>query len=124
MRLSKPMRDAAEVAVSFLVKRRPWASHAFDARTNHCHWVVSASGYEPSLVRDQVKAEITKQLRKQSLVAEDGPVWSEGGWIEYLDDEDAIHQTSIYVLEAQDRKGRDQQDQMPRSVETDQRPDQ
>ena len=106
-RLTPEIRSACRVAVGYLVRRRGWQLHAFEARSNHCHMVVSAREHAPDLVRDQTKAELTKQLRKQGLVDSKQPVWAAKGWIVFLDDDEAIREASVYTSEAQDRKRRE-----------------
>ena len=73
------------------------------------HVVVSAHGYKPKLVRDQLKAKATKELRRSFAVWENRPVWTERGDIEFLDHETDIEQCVMYVAEAQDRMNRDEQ---------------
>ena len=71
-------------------------------RTNHVHVVVTASGYDPETVRDQLKAWCTRKLKPIHPGRE--RYWTEGGsrrWINHVRDlEAAIY----YVNEAQDRK--------------------
>ncbi|MEM6688673.1 MAG: hypothetical protein AAF664_04545 [Planctomycetota bacterium] len=105
--MTNEMQKAADVAAQYLCKRRNWVSHAFAARSNHVHFVVSAAHHEPALVRDQVKAEILKQLRKQYLFSRDRPLWAANGDIEFLDSESEVFAAATYVRDAQDRKDRD-----------------
>ena len=105
------VRRAAVIAIQYLCTRRRWALHAFDARSTHAHLVVSAATHKPELVRDQCKAEILKQLRRQKLFDYDRPLWTDNGDIEYLDTDAEIEAASLYVLEAQDRKDRKDRDE-------------
>jgi REP element-mobilizing transposase RayT len=87
---------------------RSWLLWALAVRSNHIHVVVTAPEYEPALVRDQLKAKATRELRRVFAVWKDRPVWTEKGDIEYLDSEEEIGQCVAYVVEAQDRKDCDQ----------------
>jgi hypothetical protein len=70
--------------------------------------VVSAPNYRPELVRDQLKAKATKELRLAFPNWMDRPVWTTRGDIEFLDSEVEIEQSASYVREAQNRKARDE----------------
>jgi hypothetical protein len=101
------MQAVVEAAISEISGFRGWTLWACNARSNHVHVVVSALDYEPALVRDQLKAKATRELRKSWDVWNDRPVWTAKGDIEFLDNEEEIEQCVMYVAEAQDRKGRD-----------------
>jgi REP element-mobilizing transposase RayT len=82
---------------------RGWVLHAVSARTNHVHMVVSAEE-SPSTVRDQLKANCTRRLRKQTNPLKVARTWTSGGDCEFLDDESDIEAAIVYVTEAQDIK--------------------
>ena len=105
--LSPSMRAAASVAVDHLCRRRRWVNHVFNPRTNHAHFVVSASGVPPEQIRDQAKAEILKQLRRQSLFDRELPLWTAKGDIQFLDTAARLEAAVVYASETQDRKERD-----------------
>jgi REP element-mobilizing transposase RayT len=105
--LTKPMREVADAAVREICQVRSWTLWAVSTRSNHVHVVVTAPNYKPTLVRDQLKAKVTRDLRQLFDVWKDRPVWTVQGDIEYLDDESDVEQCVAYVLEAQDRMGLD-----------------
>lgn len=102
--LNDSMRKVAEDAIREISGVRNWSLWAVTVRSNHVHVVVTAPDYAPKLVRDQLKAKATKELRSAFSVWKDRPVWSAKGDIEFLDSESDIEQCVVYVVEAQDRK--------------------
>ena len=100
--------DAQRVAVEREIERlagfRNWQLWARNARTNHVHVVVTASGYSGKKVRDQFKANCTRVLRESWKQFIDRPVWTVGGDWQCINDEDELEQVVLYVGEAQDRK--------------------
>jgi len=105
--LDDSMQSVAETAIHEICRVRSWSVWATSVRTNHVHIVVTAPQYKPNLVRDQLKAKATMELRRAFPVWKDRPVWTEKGDIEFLNNETDIQQCSVYVCEAQDRKDRD-----------------
>ena len=103
--LDGQMRNVAESAIREICGFRDWMLLGVSVRSNHVHVVVSASSHHPDLVRDQLKAKATTELRKSSTVWKDRPVWTKNGDIEFLDTENDIENCVIYVSEAQDRMG-------------------
>ena len=101
------MQSVAEAAIREICGVRSWSLWATSVRTNHVHVVVTARTYAPKLVRDQLKAKATMELRRAFAVWKNRPVWTEKGDIEFLDSEPEIQQCVDYVYEAQDRKDRD-----------------
>ena len=85
---------------------RQWKLWAVNARTNHVHVVVTASGYEGKIVRDQLKANATGALRRHDGTFTDRPVWTTKGDVEFLETNDELDQAVAYVNEAQDRMER------------------
>lgn len=86
---------------------RGWELHAVSARSNHVHLVVTANA-DPKKVRDQLKANCTRRLRTQQNPLRRDRTWTRGGDVEVLDTEDDLEAAVLYVLEAQDRKHREQ----------------
>ena len=105
--LDAAMQSIAELAIHEIGGVRSWSLWATAVRTNHVHVVVTATEYDPKLVRDQLKGKTTMELRREFPIWKDRPVWSEKGDIEFLDSETEIQQCVVYVSEAQDRKDRD-----------------
>jgi len=85
---------------------RGWRSWALNVRSNHCHIVVTATGYSGSIVRDQLKANATRGLRDRFPVFRDRPAWSTGGDWKCINEIDGLDAVCCYVREAQDRMER------------------
>lgn len=85
---------------------RGWNLLAVNARSNHVHVIVSSTA-APQTVRDQLKANCTRRLRRQPdpLICE--RTWTRGTHCRLLDRQQDIDAAVTYVLEAQDRKWRD-----------------
>ena len=101
--LNDSMRRVAEEAIREICSVRSWSLWAVAVRSDHVHVVVTAPEYAPKLVRDQLKAKATKELRSGFSAWKDRPVWTAKGDIEYLDSESDIEQCVVYGVEAQDR---------------------
>ena len=80
---------------------RNWILHAVDARTNHVHVVVSAPGYAPETVREQLKAWCTRKLKQQGRL-DRRDFWTEGGSLRWINSDDDLEAAIRYVLECQD----------------------
>jgi REP element-mobilizing transposase RayT len=103
--LSLGQRDLVEDTIRQHCEFRRWALHAVNARTNHVHAVVTAAGYRPEMVRDQFKAWCTRRLKEAGAARH--RFWTEGGSCRWINDEASLESAVVYVLEVQDRKGRD-----------------
>ena len=57
-------------------------------------------------VRDELKANATRVLRRRENPITNEKVWTKGGDIQFIDTEDDLEQVVIYVAEAQDRMDR------------------
>lgn len=102
--LDKAQQGAVESEIEQLAMFRGWKVWAKNARTNHVHVVVTASGYSGKKVRDQFKANCTRVLRESWRQFIDRPAWTVGGDWQCVNDEDELEQVVVYVAEAQDRK--------------------
>ena len=103
--LSHDHRQLVEPTIRRHCEIRQWALHAVNARTNHIHVVVTAVGYRPEPVRDQFKAWCTRVLKEAGAAR--ARFWTEGGGCEWINDDAGLENVVTYVLEVQDRKGRD-----------------
>ncbi|MEX0866975.1 MAG: hypothetical protein WD030_06415 [Pirellulales bacterium] len=99
-------RDVVEATILRHCEVRGWQLHAVRAQSNHVHVVVTATGYAPETVREQFKAWCTRHLKRCHVGRE--RFWTEGGSGRSLNRESELEATVYYVLEAQDRKGRDE----------------
>jgi REP element-mobilizing transposase RayT len=101
--LSPSDRKIVEKTIARHCEIRGWTLHTAKARTNHVHVVVTAPGYKPETVRDQLKAWCTRKLKPTNPGRE--RFWTEGGSRRCINHEDDLEAAIIYVNEAQDRKG-------------------
>ena len=122
--LEERQQELVEATIRDHCDIRKWQLHAVNARSNHVHVVVTSTR-EPDDVRDQFKAWCTRKLKEQQRAtitarrASEGtdssnPAivirenwWTEKGSQRYILDEESLEAVIIYVLEAQDRMGRD-----------------
>ena len=103
--LGKPDRVTVEDAIREHCQVRNWGLPAVNARSNHVHLVVQA--YEkPTIVRDQLKANCTRKLRRQSQPLIAKHTWTKAGQCKVLEDDEALEAAVRYVLEAQDEPSR------------------
>jgi REP element-mobilizing transposase RayT len=105
--LNSSERVAVETACRKHSEHRSWKPWAINARTNHVHAVISASGYKGTTVRDQLKANCTRELREMNNLYVDRPVWAVGGDVQFIWTEGDLSVVIDYTLIAQDRKDRD-----------------
>ena len=90
---------------------RSWELHAVSCRSNHVHVVVTVvpkTGNKDDgikRVRDELKANATRVLRRCANPITNEKVWTRGGDIQFIDTDD-LGQVVIYVSEAQDRMER------------------
>ena len=96
--LDAGQRSLVEATVAAHCVFRGWVLHAVNCRSNHAHAVVTADR-TLAIPREQFKAWCSRKL------SEAGPAranwWSERGWDEYLDDEEALAVVIDYVNERQ-----------------------
>lgn len=100
-------RTTVEDAIDEITSHRDWHLWAKSARSNHVHLVVTAADRAPRLVRDQIKAKCTHELRVKNRAFQYRMVWTTGGDIEFLYTEEEVDLCVEYVAETQDRKGQD-----------------
>ncbi len=110
-RLKRPvllLSDADRAAVKSMIEKhaafRNWQLWTTNPRSTHVHVVVSAPFHTGQIVRDQLKANCTGELRKLDNRFVDRPVWTRGGDVEFIDSEQDLETVIAYVNEAQDLK--------------------
>ncbi|SMP64308.1 Transposase IS200 like [Neorhodopirellula lusitana] len=118
VRLDALQRQAVEEVVREHAEHRGWVLHAVSARSNHVHVAVTvvpkmsqagsrvADGVKR--VRDELKANATRVLRRLERPVHNEKVWTKGGDIQVVETNDDLEQVVIYIQEAQDRMGRDE----------------
>jgi REP element-mobilizing transposase RayT len=97
--LDAGQRSVVEATVLAHCGFRGWTLHAVNCRSNHVHAVVTAPDRTLAIPREQFKAWCSRKLSKSGPARENW--WSERGWDEYLDDEQALAVVIDYVRERQ-----------------------
>src|SRR5262249_40105199 len=97
-------RQVVEQTIADHCAIRQWHLHAANCRSNHVHVVVTAPGRPIELPREQLKACCTRRLKEReeartSVLREHW--WTERGWDEYIDDEEALANVVAYVRDGQ-----------------------
>jgi len=105
--LSQEHRKIVETEIAGHCQRRGWTLWVANARSNHVHVVVTASGCAGATVRDQLKANCTRGLREMESCFHDRPVWTTKGDVEFLDTDEEVHEAVKYVRDAQDQMDRE-----------------
>jgi REP element-mobilizing transposase RayT len=102
--LDPEQRRLVEKTVTDHCAIRKWQLHAVNCRTNHVHVVVTAPGRGIEVPREQFKSWCTRRLKERErlwTLAVRANWWTERGWDEWIDDEDALADIIAYVLERQ-----------------------
>ena len=102
-RLSGEQRDAVMQQIGETCRHRGWQWHAVNCRSNHVHVVVSAASIPPKKIRGDLKAWATRCLKQQFDEKREN-WWAERGSVRYLNDEESLEASIVYVTESQDRK--------------------
>lgn len=109
-------RETVEDVIRKHSQIRGWELHAVSVRSNHAHVVLTvvpktgnkdyrvADGIKR--VRDELKANATRVLRRSENPIQNEKVWTKGGDIQFVDTDEDLEQVVIYVCEAQDRMDR------------------
>ncbi|MGI9457337.1 MAG: hypothetical protein ACR2NU_12305 [Aeoliella sp.] len=84
---------------------RGWEFLAVNARSNHVHVVVVADALGKT-VRDQLKANCTRRLRRQAVPLNVAKTWTVGGNIRILRHDTAINAAITYVVEGQTQRAK------------------
>ena len=72
--LNESHREIVENAIQRHCEYRGWKLWVANPRNNHVHVVVTASNHHGTKVRDQLKANATRELRQQWPVFKDRPL--------------------------------------------------
>ena len=68
--------------------------------------VVTATDHAGRTVRDQLKANCTRELRQQFDIFVGRPVWTVGGDWQWINSEDDLEKAVMYAGESQERMDR------------------
>ena len=103
--LDTRQRHAVKYAIEQHARVRDWILHAVSVRTTHVHILVSCD-VKPEKVREQFKANATRQIRQ--VTPDDARVrwWARGGDTQFIKAVD-LPLVYDYIMLAQDRKSRD-----------------
>jgi REP element-mobilizing transposase RayT len=101
IRLTKRQRVVVEEAVRNVCRRRRYCLRAINARSNHCHSVVSALS-DPEPILDAFKSYSTRALRRSGLLPIRVKPWARHGSTVYLWKERDVAKALEYVLLGQD----------------------
>ena len=105
-RLNPVQRQAVESQIAETCQHRGWHLHAVNCRSNHVHVVVTAPGVSTKKLRADLKAWATRCL-KDRFDAKRENWWAERGSVRFLNSEASLEGAVVYVLDVQDRMGRD-----------------
>ena len=77
-----------------------------NCRPTHVHVVVGALVPSIEVPREQFKAWCTRKLRERARLLDPAAAvrehwWTERGWDEYVDDDEALREVNTYVHEGQ-----------------------
>ena len=98
--ISPAQRGAIEPAFADTCEVRGWSLLALNVRTNHEHLVV-AGATDPETPMRTLKANATRVLREQGLIARETKVWARHGSTRYLWTERDVDATVRYTAEQQ-----------------------
>lgn len=98
--MNPEQRTVVERTIKKHCQVRGWKLHAVNARSNHVHVVVTASGYRPELVRDQFKSWCTRRLKE--TVKHRERFWTARASCRWINHDEDLDSVVIYTLQAQD----------------------
>jgi len=100
-RLNSEQRRVVEETITRHCEIRSWVLHAVNVRSNHVHVVVTAPGYAPETVRDQLKAWCSRRVKATRSSRK--RFWTEGASCRWINREEQLEAAIAYVRDAQDR---------------------
>ena len=99
--LSTEQRLVVEKGLQELCLKRHWQLHAINVRSNHIHFVVTATKIKPERVMSDMKAKATRELRKTKTIFDDQKPWTEHGSTIYLYTQEEFVNACRYVRDCQ-----------------------
>jgi REP element-mobilizing transposase RayT len=105
--LDPAQRRLVEDKIADHCRIRGWYLHIVNVRTQHVHVVVTAPGYDPKVVMDELKAWCTRRLKEQDQVsrsrtgASRQKWWTQGGSKRWLNDATNLEEAVRYVADGQ-----------------------
>lgn len=98
--ITPKMRGIIEDTILQHCEHRGWHHHSSNVRTNHIHAVLSADG-DPDRMLADLKAYLTRALRRAGAIGDRKRVWAERGSKRYLFTDEALARACEYVWLAQ-----------------------
>lgn len=99
LRLDPEQIQIVEQTIKAHCTHRNRTLHALSVQPNHVHVVVTAPGYRPETVLDQLKAWSTRRLKAQMPSRKHW--WTEGASERWINDQTGFEAAIQYVAEAQ-----------------------
>ena len=99
--LTPEQRWAVEAQIAETCAHRGWTLHAVNCRSNHAHVVVTADVANPKKIRIDLKSWATRTLKAKFDNRREN-WWAERGRIRYLNSDDDLEATILYVRDGQD----------------------
>jgi REP element-mobilizing transposase RayT len=99
--LDADRRAAVGKAVRETCTLRNWLMHAVNVRTNHVHVVVAIGITKPGQALNALKANATRQMRRDGCWAHTYSPWADKGSVRYLWNERSVEQAVEYVVVGQ-----------------------
>jgi hypothetical protein len=105
--LDPAQRRLVEDTIAEHCRIRSWHLHVVNARTQHVHVVVTAPGYHPKVVMDELKAWCTRRLKEQDHARRSGTSavrqkwWTQGGGKRWLNDGTNLEEAVRYARDGQ-----------------------
>jgi REP element-mobilizing transposase RayT len=99
--LDSGQRESVECAIKETCRIRDWLLQAINVRTNHVHVVVSIGEIQPGRALNALKANSTRQMRKDGRWPHERSPWAERGSNRYLWNERSVERAIDYVINGQ-----------------------
>ena len=94
--ISPAMRGVLEDTIRQHCEHRSWHHHSSNVRTNHIHAVLAAASEAERMLTD-LKAYLTRALRRAGLIDGRERVWAQGGSMRYLFTDESVKRACEYV---------------------------
>jgi len=102
--LDPEQRRLVEKTIADHCAIRNWTLHAVNCRSNHVHVAVTAPNRTIEVPREQFKAWCTRKLKEHERSRSLSPReewWTERGWDEFIDTDEALADVVFYVVDGQ-----------------------
>jgi REP element-mobilizing transposase RayT len=96
--LDAAQRNSVERAIRETCALRNWVLSAVNVRTNHVHLVISAADLSPGRALNALKANATRQMRRDGCWTNSRSPWADKGSERYLWNQRSIELAIDYVI--------------------------